>query len=163
MSDCVIAADAPSPDRTYQHNRNRGLNPVTPLAGSGIQTPEPAGSARARWHHASAVPGPYRLSEPPGYRFSCMLGAAVNCARRTAETGDVRATTKFKSMLSGGAIVVAPGAFDGLSARLVEQAGFPAVYASGGAIARSTGVPDMGLITPDEIVQRLAEMVEAVS
>ena len=74
----------------------------------------------------------------------------------------MRATTKFKSMLGDGAIVVAPGAFDGLSARLVEQAGFPAVYASGGAIARSTGVPDIGLITPDEIVQRLAEMVEAV-
>ena len=79
-----------------------------------------------------------------------------------AHNGDhVRATTKFKSMLSGG-IVVAPGAFDGLSARLVEQAGFAAVYASGGAIARSTGVPDMALITPDEIVQRLSEMVEAV-
>ena len=60
-------------------------------------------------------------------------------------------------MLGGSAIVVAPGAFDGLSARLVEQAGFPAVYASGGAIARSTGVPDIGLITPDEIVCRLAE------
>ncbi len=74
----------------------------------------------------------------------------------------MRATTKFKSMMSSGGIVVAPGAFDGLSARLVEQAGFPAVYASGGAIARSTGVPDIGLITPDEIVQRLAEMVEAV-
>ena len=74
----------------------------------------------------------------------------------------MRATTKFKSLLSGGQIVVAPGAFDGLSARLVEQTGFPAVYASGGAIARSTGVPDMGLITPDEIVQRLAEMVDAV-
>ncbi|HMA74035.1 MAG TPA: isocitrate lyase/phosphoenolpyruvate mutase family protein [Xanthobacteraceae bacterium] len=74
----------------------------------------------------------------------------------------MRSTTKFKSMLGGGQIVVAPGAFDGLSARLVEQAGFPAVYASGGAIARSTGVPDMGLITPDEIVQRLAGIVEAV-
>jgi 2-methylisocitrate lyase-like PEP mutase family enzyme len=74
----------------------------------------------------------------------------------------VRTTTTLKSMLNGGRIVVAPGAFDGLSARLVEQAGFPAVYASGGAIARSTGVPDMGLITPDEIVQRLSEMVEAV-
>jgi 2-methylisocitrate lyase-like PEP mutase family enzyme len=59
-------------------------------------------------------------------------------------------------------MVVAPGAFDGLSARLVEQAGFPAVYASGGAIARSTGIPDMGLLTPDTIVQRLTEMVEAV-
>jgi 2-methylisocitrate lyase-like PEP mutase family enzyme len=58
--------------------------------------------------------------------------------------------------------VVAPGAFDGLSARLVEQAGFPAVYASGGAIARSTGVPDIGLISPDEIVARLALMVDVV-
>src|SRR3974390_230740 len=65
-------------------------------------------------------------------------------------------------MLKENRIVVAPGAYDGLSARLVEQAGFPAVYASGGAIARSTGVPDMGLITPDEIVQRLAQIVEAV-
>src|SRR6516225_1032251 len=78
------------------------------------------------------------------------------------ETGNVRATSRFRSMLGSGAIVVAPGAFDGLSARLVEQAGFPAVYASGGAIARSTGVPDIGLITPDEIVRRLAEMVETV-
>src|SRR5215467_1698861 len=74
----------------------------------------------------------------------------------------VRATTKFKSMLGSNAIVIAPGAFDGLSARLVEQAGFPAVYASGGAIARSTGVPDIGLMTPDEIVRRLGEMVETV-
>jgi 2-methylisocitrate lyase-like PEP mutase family enzyme len=65
-------------------------------------------------------------------------------------------------MLGSNAIVVAPGAFDGLSARLVEQAGFPAVYASGGAIARSTGVPDLGLISPDEIGQRLAQIVEAV-
>jgi 2-methylisocitrate lyase-like PEP mutase family enzyme len=74
----------------------------------------------------------------------------------------VRATTRLKNMLSENRIVVAPGAYDGLSARLVEQAGFPAVYASGGAIARSTGVPDMGLISPDEIIVRLSEMVEAV-
>jgi 2-methylisocitrate lyase-like PEP mutase family enzyme len=74
----------------------------------------------------------------------------------------VRATTRLKNMVSADEIVVAPGAFDGLSARLVEQAGFPAVYASGGAIARSTGVPDIGLISPDEIVQRLAAMVEVV-
>jgi 2-methylisocitrate lyase-like PEP mutase family enzyme len=65
-------------------------------------------------------------------------------------------------MLGSGAMVVAPGAFDGLSARLVEQAGFPAVYASGGAIARSIGVPDLGLISPDEIAGRLAQIVEAV-
>jgi 2-methylisocitrate lyase-like PEP mutase family enzyme len=75
----------------------------------------------------------------------------------------VRATTKLRNMVGGGDIVVAPGAFDGLSARLVEQAGFGAVYASGGAIARSIGIPDIGLITPDEIAHRLAAMVEAVS
>jgi 2-methylisocitrate lyase-like PEP mutase family enzyme len=74
----------------------------------------------------------------------------------------VRATTKLRSLLAAGRTVVAPGAFDGLSARLVEQAGFPAVYASGGAIARSTGVPDIGLISPDEIVARLAGMVDVV-
>jgi 2-methylisocitrate lyase-like PEP mutase family enzyme len=75
----------------------------------------------------------------------------------------LRATTTLKTMVREGNIVVAPGAYDGLSARLVGQAGFPAVYASGGAIARSTGIPDIGLLTPDEIVGRLAEMVEAVA
>ena len=40
-------------------------------------------------------------------------------------------------MLTAGRTIVAPGAFDGLSARLVEQAGFPAVYASGGADRKS--------------------------
>ena len=57
---------------------------------------------------------------------------------------------------------MAPGAFDGLSARLVEQAGFPAVYASGGAIARSTGVPDLGLMPVSAIVDRLASMVDVI-
>jgi 2-methylisocitrate lyase-like PEP mutase family enzyme len=75
----------------------------------------------------------------------------------------VRATTKLRTLINGGGIVVAPGAFDGLSARLVEQAGFSAVYASGGAIARSTGVPDIGLLTPDEIERRLGQMVEAIT
>src|SRR5579871_5651343 len=74
----------------------------------------------------------------------------------------VRATTKLRHILKSGRIAVAPGAFDGLSARLVAQAGFPAVYASGGAIARSAGLPDLGLIPVDVIVERLASMVEVV-
>lgn len=74
----------------------------------------------------------------------------------------VRATTRLRSLLASGRIAVAPGAFDGLSARLVAQAGFPAVYASGGAIARSVGVPDLGLISMNAIVDRLASMVDVV-
>ena len=74
----------------------------------------------------------------------------------------MRATTKLREILKSGRIAVAPGAFDGLSARLVAQAGFPAVYASGGAIARSAGLPDLGLIPVDAIVDRLASMVDVV-
>jgi 2-methylisocitrate lyase-like PEP mutase family enzyme len=75
----------------------------------------------------------------------------------------VRATTKLRTLLASGRIAVAPGAYDGLSARLVEQAGFPAVYASGGAIARSSGVPDLGLISVSAIVDRLASMVDVIA
>jgi 2-methylisocitrate lyase-like PEP mutase family enzyme len=74
----------------------------------------------------------------------------------------VRATTKLRSLFNSGRIAVAPGACDGLSARLVQQAGFPAIYASGGAIARSTGIPDLGLMPVDAIVDRLASMVDVV-
>ncbi|MGA2893467.1 MAG: oxaloacetate decarboxylase [Xanthobacteraceae bacterium] len=74
----------------------------------------------------------------------------------------MRSTTKLRTLLASGRIAVAPGAFDGLSARLVEQAGFKAIYASGGAIARSAGVPDLGLLSMSAIVDRLAAMVDVV-
>jgi 2-methylisocitrate lyase-like PEP mutase family enzyme len=74
----------------------------------------------------------------------------------------VSAATKLRALFKSGRIAVAPGAYDGLSARLVELAGFPAVYASGGAIARSAGVPDLGLISVSAIVDRLASMVDVV-
>lgn len=65
--------------------------------------------------------------------------------------------------MAKGGPVVAPGGYDGLSAKMIERAGFPAVYASGGAIARSTGIPDLGLMSMAEITDRLATMVDAVS
>jgi 2-methylisocitrate lyase-like PEP mutase family enzyme len=74
----------------------------------------------------------------------------------------VRATAKLRALLSSGRITVAPGAYDGLSARLVEQAGFPAIYASGGAIARSAGVPDLGLLSVSAIADRFAAMADIV-
>lgn len=74
----------------------------------------------------------------------------------------LRATTRFRELVKGREIVVAPGAFDGLSARLVERAGFPAVYATGGGIARSMGYPDLGLLTMTEVVERVAGIVDQV-
>ena len=74
----------------------------------------------------------------------------------------MRASPKLRKLIEGDGIVVAPGCYDGLSARLIEAAGFPAVYVTGGGMARSTGIPDMGLISMSEIAQRLAQIVDAI-
>lgn len=75
----------------------------------------------------------------------------------------MKKTRQLRELLNRSAPLIAPGAYDGLSARLVEQAGFDAVYASGGAIARSTGIPDLGLLSMNEVADRITTMVEAVS
>ncbi|AMT73172.1 isocitrate lyase/PEP mutase family protein [Mycobacteroides immunogenum] len=68
-------------------------------------------------------------------------------------------TTRLRKLVEGDGIHVAPGAFDGLTARLVEEAGFDLIYASGGAIARSAGLPDIGLLSFTEVCSRLEQMV----
>ena len=58
----------------------------------------------------------------------------------------------LRRMLQGDKLIQAPGAYDGITARLVEEAGFPAVYISGASVAGSRlGLPDMGFITLPEI------------
>jgi 2-methylisocitrate lyase-like PEP mutase family enzyme len=68
----------------------------------------------------------------------------------------------LKELLQRDRLLVAPGCFDGLSARLVEEAGFEAAYLSGGAVARSMGIPDIGLVTMSETIERAAQVVSVV-
>jgi 2-methylisocitrate lyase-like PEP mutase family enzyme len=68
----------------------------------------------------------------------------------------------LKQLFKRDRLLVAPGCFDGLSARLVEEAGFDAAYLSGGALARSMGIPDIGLVTMSEVIERAAQVVSAV-
>ncbi|MSQ71759.1 MAG: oxaloacetate decarboxylase [Betaproteobacteria bacterium] len=75
----------------------------------------------------------------------------------------MHATTLLRNMLESGKIVVAPGVYDGMSTRLVEKAGFKVAYASGGAIARSTGIPDLGLLSLAEIAGRLEQIVDVTT
>jgi 2-methylisocitrate lyase-like PEP mutase family enzyme len=70
---------------------------------------------------------------------------------------------RLRELLDGDGIVVAPGVYDGLSARIATAAGFSALYCSGGAVARSTGVPDLGLLTMTEVLARLREVVDATT
>ena len=75
----------------------------------------------------------------------------------------IRATTRLRQLLRQSELVVAPGCYDAITARLVERAGFPAVYMSGAATAASLGYPDYGLITMSEMVERAAVLVRSVS
>lgn len=72
----------------------------------------------------------------------------------------MRRTTQFRRLLEGKGMLVAPGAFDGLSARLIERAGFPLIYVTGGGITRSMGYPDMGLLTMSEVISRVKNIVD---
>jgi 2-methylisocitrate lyase-like PEP mutase family enzyme len=68
---------------------------------------------------------------------------------------------KLRSLLLSGYTIV-PGAYDALTARLVQVAGFDTVYMTGGGYSRASGYPDIGLLTLTEITQFLARTVEAV-
>lgn len=72
-------------------------------------------------------------------------------------------TTSLSSLLTKQQTIVAPGVFDGLSARLVEQAGFSAIYASGGAISRSCGYPDLAIITAGDVFRRVEQIVDVTN
>lgn len=78
-----------------------------------------------------------------------------------APSGTSRAGALRRLFGSPGPIVVA-GAHDGLSARLVEQAGFDGVWASGFEISASRGVPDASILTMTETLEAARAMSEAV-
>jgi 2-methylisocitrate lyase-like PEP mutase family enzyme len=68
----------------------------------------------------------------------------------------------LRALLRGEAMVIAPGAYDGLTAKLVAQAGFPAVYMTGAGTSVSHGYPDFGLLTMSEMVENAARIVQSV-
>jgi 2-methylisocitrate lyase-like PEP mutase family enzyme len=67
----------------------------------------------------------------------------------------------LRAALNEPGMVIAPGAYDGLTAMLVAQAGFAAVYMTGAGTSVSHGYPDFGLLTATEMVANAARMVRA--
>ena len=71
--------------------------------------------------------------------------------------------SRLRAQLAGTEPVLAPGAFDTLSARIVAAAGFPAVYMTGfGSSAALLGRPDVGLLTQTEMVDNARRIAQAV-
>ncbi len=71
-------------------------------------------------------------------------------------------TKEFRRLLSQNDIIRAPGVYDGITSRLVEQAGFPAVYMTGAGTSMSLGYPDFGLVTQTEMVANATVIARTV-
>jgi 2-methylisocitrate lyase-like PEP mutase family enzyme len=74
----------------------------------------------------------------------------------------VPAGARLRELLGGEELVVAPGAYDCFTARIVAHAGFPAVYMTGAGTAASLGYPDYGLLTMSEMAANAARIAAAV-
>ena len=71
---------------------------------------------------------------------------------------------KLRELLAGSRMIVAPGAPDALTARIIEEAGFDVCYMGGNsAVAQMLGVPDIGLATFSEMIERARNIANAIS
>jgi carboxyvinyl-carboxyphosphonate phosphorylmutase len=78
-------------------------------------------------------------------------------------SGPTSPRARLRELLAGPAPLVAPGAYDALSARLIEQAGFDVVYMTGfGTTAGLIGRPDVGLLSGAEMIDNARRIVGAV-
>ncbi len=68
----------------------------------------------------------------------------------------------FAKLIKGDGMTVAPGAFDGITATLINAAGFPAVYMTGAGTSATLGYPDFGLLTLTEMVRNAARINSCV-
>lgn len=73
-------------------------------------------------------------------------------------------TAALRERIASPEILVAPGAFDCITARLVESAGFDALYVTGSGVSMSAlGAPDVGLMSYGEILDRVQRIADVVS
>lgn len=72
-------------------------------------------------------------------------------------------TTRFRRLLAQPEIIVAPGAYDCLTARIIEKAGFPVVYMTGaGTSVARLGQPDLALATMTDMLENAASIAGSV-
>lgn len=75
----------------------------------------------------------------------------------------MRQSSVLRERLGGPGIVVLPGAYDALTARLAQRAGFDALFTTGfGFSAAALGAPDYGLLTASEVLDRVRPIAAAV-
>ena len=79
----------------------------------------------------------------------------------SADLPDSSAGIRFRTLLERPGILQMPGTHNGLAALQARAAGFEALYLSGGAISASMGLPDLGVITVDEVCFFIRQVARA--
>jgi 2-methylisocitrate lyase-like PEP mutase family enzyme len=74
----------------------------------------------------------------------------------------MKRTKQLRRLLEKPGIIITPGAYDAISARILEYAGFEAIAITGGGISRSKGISDNGLLTMTEVLDQTRFIVDAV-
>src|SRR5260370_26317080 len=99
-------------------------------------------------------------------RHRCMYISRMSSCKysyRVRKDTVMRNTTRLRDLLASPDLIVAPGAYDALSARLIAQAGFLVVYMTGfGTAARVLGQPDVCLLTMSEMGSRSGALTSVV-
>lgn len=70
---------------------------------------------------------------------------------------------KLRKALAGRGLVTAPGVYDMISARIADGMGFSALYMTGYGVSASLGLPDAGLVSYTEMVERVAQICQGTS
>src|SRR5262245_9632546 len=131
---------------------------------SGVSSPEALNVPSAM-----VYPLPLVLAPPRQYCYAvrAMVPSAaarsqarVTCQRRFyAQEESMNTTTALRQLLRQPGIIVAPGAYDCLTARLIEHEGFPAVYMTGaGTAVTRLGKPDLGFASLTEMLANASAM-----
>ncbi|WP_339211451.1 methylisocitrate lyase [Aeribacillus sp. FSL K6-8210] len=68
---------------------------------------------------------------------------------------------RFRTLMNAPEILQIPGAHDGMAALIARKAGFQALYLSGAAYTASQGLPDLGIVSSEEVARRAREIVRA--
>lgn len=68
---------------------------------------------------------------------------------------------QFRRLMTAPDILKLPGAHDGMAARMAKQVGFAALYLSGAAYTASRGLPDLGIVSSEEVAARARDIIRA--
>ncbi|MBR7797593.1 methylisocitrate lyase [Agaribacter marinus] len=75
----------------------------------------------------------------------------------------IELANQFKELMQAESILQIPGAHDAMAALVAKDAGFSALYLSGGAYTASKGLPDLGMVTSTEIADRARDLIRATN